>query len=132
MKIIGLFSELFCSTKAWPSLCGLQNSLSLKESILVSNYLEKGVCFAVVMGAKKDIFTSIDLVYGADSLYSDGKLIWRGDLVRYVKIHRVFPSNFDIFDIPNENYGINEEYVMGIWQELYSFYLAEACEIGRR
>lgn len=132
MKIIGLFSELFNSLKPWPSIIGRQNSLTLQESILVSNYLENGVCFAVVMGAKKDFFTSTDLVYGADSLYSDGRLIWRGDLVHYVKKYRICPSNFGILDMQSKNEGIAEESVMNIWQELYNFYLTEACEIDRR
>ena len=132
MKIIGLFSELFNSLKPWQSIIGRQNSLTLEESIFVSNYLNNGVCFAVVMGARKDFFTSTELVYGADSLYSDGKLIWRGDLVHYVKKYRICPSNFGILDIQIKNEGIDEESVMNIWQELYNFYLTEACEIGRR
>ena len=128
MKIIGLFSELFNSLKPWPSIIWLQNSLTLEKSILLSNYLENGVCFAVVMGAKRDFFSPTELVYGADSLYSDGKLIWRGDLIHYVKKYRICPSNFDILDIPSKKEGISEENVMNIWQELYNFYLTEACE----
>ncbi|MEV4877217.1 hypothetical protein [Streptomyces cyaneofuscatus] len=97
MEIAGFFEEL------WPPSFGAPigrvrdfvASTRHEDEGEIVEYLLSGYELFSVMGSSADVLGSGKTVLGGDSIFSDGRWIWRGDLWFYVLAYNIrLPSEF--------------------------------------
>ncbi|MFJ6016686.1 hypothetical protein [Streptomyces sp. NPDC092952] len=97
MMIVDFFQELWPPSFGTPrgSIHDFLAPEPYEDAERIAQYLRRGHEIFSVMGTSEDVLGSGHTVLGGDSILSDGKWIWRGDLWFYVRTHHVeLPAEF--------------------------------------
>ncbi|MEV8457879.1 hypothetical protein AB0467_35380 [Streptomyces sp. NPDC052095] len=95
--IADFFQELWPSSFGTPrgSIHDFLAPGPYEDAERITEYLRSGHEIFSVMGTSEDALGSGRTILGGDSIFSDGKWIWRGDLWFHVRTHHVeLPAEF--------------------------------------